>query len=80
MLAAQGYACAICRDPFENQRICADHDHGCCPKLTDQTAKTCGRCIRGLLCVPCNTNLGWYELVGPAVDDYLTRYASSKAA
>ena len=32
MLADQGNACAMCRRPFErNERICADHDHGCCP-------------------------------------------------
>jgi hypothetical protein len=73
MLEAQGYACAICREPFGDQRICADHDHNCCPKVAKQTAKTCGKCIRGLLCVPCNTNLGWYELVGQSVDAYLAR-------
>jgi hypothetical protein len=32
MLAAQGYACGICREPFEvGARICIDHDHACCP-------------------------------------------------
>ncbi|GGW12252.1 hypothetical protein GCM10018980_03550 [Streptomyces capoamus] len=30
-----------------------DHDHTCCAG--------CPRCVRGLLCKPCNTNLGRYE-------------------
>jgi hypothetical protein len=80
MLAAQGYACAVCREPFgEGQRVCADHDHDCCPKDADRTAKTCGRCIRGLLCVPCNTNLGWYEKFGSSAIAYLARHAAGRA-
>jgi hypothetical protein len=81
MLEAQGYACAVCRERFgEGQRICADHDHRCCPKEDDRTAKTCGQCIRGLLCVPCNTNLGWYEHLGVAIVAYLARYAARRPA
>ncbi|MFD3514854.1 endonuclease domain-containing protein [Streptomyces sp. NPDC058657] len=30
-----------------------DHDHACCTG--------CPRCVRGLLCRPCNTDLGRYE-------------------
>lgn len=34
-----------------------DHDHRCCP----QGGKSCGKCIRGLLCQKCNHLIGWYE-------------------
>ena len=74
MLEAQGNACAICREPFEDgQRICADHDHECCPVQVKQSAKTCGKCIRGLLCVRCNTHLGWMERYGDLARAYLSQ-------
>jgi Recombination endonuclease VII len=74
MLAAQGHACAMCRRPFEEgQRICADHDHNCCPAQPKEKAKTCGKCIRGLLCFRCNTALGYVELYRGRADAYLAR-------
>jgi|SRR5208282_3255233 len=46
-----------------------DHDHACCPG-----AKTCGKCVRGLLCARCNKAMGFVELVGLAkVGAYLSR-------
>jgi hypothetical protein len=81
MLAAQGNACAMCRRPFgPHERICADHDHRCCPKQVKASARTCGKCIRGLLCFRCNTALGYVELFREMADQYLTRYAVSRAA
>lgn len=38
--------CAVCGS-FD--RLCVDHDHGCCPSNT-----SCGACVRGALCGPCN--------------------------
>jgi hypothetical protein len=57
MLAAQGGACAICKvdapTDVRTSRFHVDHDHSCCPGK-----KSCGKCIRGLLCHACNTALG----------------------
>lgn len=81
MLEAQGYACAMCREPFaEGQRINSDHDHNCCPKQPKATAKTCGKCIRGLLCFRCNTALGYIEKYGALAEAYLERATTYKLA
>lgn len=58
LVVAQGNACAICGVVFDDEgnRIYIDHDHSCCP-----TSKTCGACIRGLLCNGCNSGIGWFK-------------------
>jgi Recombination endonuclease VII len=81
MLAGQGYACAMRGEAFEDgQRICADHDHDCCPFQPRATVKTCGECIRGLLCLRCNTALGVIERYGDLAEAYLARVAAAKMA
>jgi len=60
-LAAQGGGCAICgstdpKNPCNTFAI--DHDHSCCPQ-----GYSCGKCIRGLLCFPCNSRLAHLENV-----------------
>lgn len=57
LLEAQKGGCAICgsTDP-KNTNWCIDHDHSCCPSLNS----CCGRCVRGLLCAPCNAGLGMF--------------------
>jgi hypothetical protein len=78
MLEAQGHACGICQEPFEEgQRICHDHDHACCPPQPDRLAKTCGKCIRGLLCVRCNTRIEWVQKYGDAIEAYLSKARSA---
>ncbi len=56
-LAAQGRRCDICRKPFKNAKgTHVDHDHSCCPG-----DKSCGKCVRGILCGECNTGLGKFN-------------------
>jgi hypothetical protein len=52
----QDAVCAAC-DSTENLHI--DHDHACCPGK----GRTCGNCVRGVLCGHCN------HILGKAQDD-----------
>lgn len=51
LLNSQGGRCATCG--VSPEKFCVDHDHSCCPGI-----KTCGECVRGLLCFNCNAALG----------------------
>lgn len=54
MLQAQGGGCAVCGGVNESGRaLSVDHDHACCPG-----AKSCGSCVRELLCDNCNRCIG----------------------
>lgn len=56
-LESQGGGCAICSaPPKEDKFMCVDHDHSCCPG-----SKSCGKCVRGLLCLSCNVQIGFLE-------------------
>lgn len=48
--------CAICARPPGPRGFHIDHDHRCCP----QRGRSCGVCIRGLLCQSCNQGLGQF--------------------
>jgi len=55
LLAKQGGLCGVCRKPLDPavlRSIHVDHDHACC-----STTRTCGKCVRGLLCSTCNPRL-----------------------
>lgn len=78
-LAAQGGVCAICGEPETAtlngrvRRMTVDHDHACCPG-----PKSCGKCVRGLLCARCNATLG-YLRDNPALADAMAVYLRSWA-
>jgi hypothetical protein len=74
-LAAQGGVCAICKRKPGKKPLAVDHDHGC----RAGNGKTCGKCVRGLLCEDCNLSLGKMNddpvrLI--AAVDYLTQWDS----
>jgi len=55
LLEKQG-GCAICgRDTPDAHGWQVDHDHSCCP-----SGYSCGKCVRGILCAPCNKGLGHF--------------------
>ena len=59
LLAKQDGVCAICKqqETFVARgtlaKLCVDHNHNCC-----SGKKSCGKCVRGLLCHRCNLVLG----------------------
>lgn len=57
LLDRQSGVCAVCqRPPLEGKYLDVDHDHACCP-----SNRSCGRCVRGLLCRSCNSGLHMVE-------------------
>lgn len=54
LLEYQNGICPICeRANGRTRRLSTDHDHACCAGPT-----SCGDCVRGLLCRPCNDMFG----------------------
>lgn len=53
LIEAQGGSCAIC-PTLEPDHV--DHDHSCCPG-----PRSCGKCVRGVLCGNCNRGLGQFK-------------------
>lgn len=52
LYATHDGGCWICEEK-KDYFLHVDHNHKCCPGT-----KSCGKCIRGLLCFKCNTALG----------------------
>jgi hypothetical protein len=73
LLEFQGGTCAICRRANgTRKRLAVDHDHSCCAGPT-----SCGRCVRGLLCGPCNDVLAHFRDdagAGIRIAQYLTSW------
>lgn len=56
-LKLQNGVCAICEETCTRfDYLSVDHDHKCCPGT-----KSCGKCIRGLLCNSCNNGLARFK-------------------
>lgn len=56
MWASQGQACAVCRrskTDEDKRSFHIDHSHSCCPG-----PRSCGECVRAILCHGCNVALG----------------------
>lgn len=55
----------VCLNPGcgSSERVHLDHDHSCCPPNKFETShkKSCGKCVRGWLCSPCNKALGMLQ-------------------
>lgn len=56
LLEQQAWRCAIGDEPIDIRSAVVDHDHSCCPG-----DHSCGKCIRGLLCKPCNAGIGMLQ-------------------
>src|SRR5437899_8270167 len=54
MLQRQSYKCSICSEVSPTE---VDHNHSCC-----KGPKSCGKCVRSLLCKRCNILVGHLEI------------------
>lgn len=82
MFQQQQGLCAVCSQPEtvvmygQVKALCVDHDHSCCP-----AKRSCGKCIRGLLCHFCNMAAGYVRdnpEVATALATYLIDFSSKK--
>jgi len=81
MLEEQLYKCAICFSPISlattttKSTVCIDHNRKCCPGN-----KSCGKCVRGLLCRTCNLGIGHFLDSVPSIEkgiEYLVTFDSN---
>ena len=76
LLEEQDDTCGMYHEPFEEDQLTfIDHDHACCPVTPGAQTTCCGKCVRGLLCLRCNTALGYIEMYGALAKAYLDQVA-----
>lgn len=71
--------CGRCKQ--QNKKLQVDHDHSCCPYVFGKgnyNQRTCGNCIRGLLCGPCNLLVGKFETNKLSIEAYLNEYRTAE--
>jgi recombination endonuclease VII len=56
LLRKQKGLCLACGEPPDGRRLQVDHSHSCCPGQ-----HTCGKCVRGLVHLECNTAEGLFK-------------------
>lgn len=56
--------------------LAVDHDHSCCP----DRKRSCGACVRGLLCSDCNFLMGWIDKLTRLMPNLLARIAAYQRA
>ncbi len=68
----------LCHLCLNNKATMVDHDHSCCP-----TSRSCGKCVRGVLCSSCNTAIGMLKENLEVVDrikEYVVRRIGEQAS
>jgi len=82
---AQADRCGACKEPLrfgETRAVTVDHDPRCCQYETLSSGRkkgvpiSCGKCVRALLCSPCNRAIGFFERYPQRIHmwiDYLRR-------
>lgn len=81
MLKEQDYRCRLCGEletivsqNGHRRKLAVDHDHNCCPG-----SKSCGKCIRGLLCFRCNVAMSLIDKVPiTVIYHYTDSYKSNR--
>lgn len=57
MIEDQQGLCYLCAEPLPDdpRKVHTDHDHSCC-----RGKRSCGTCVRGIACDPCNRGVGYF--------------------